>query len=182
MSQLNFEVPKTYEEALERKKQILDSLNKYNEDLLLGNPPELTDEEVENLRAEFEILDDYYMTKEEKTQYDVVQANPKKIVLWVLYCFYLALTAFLNFPLVYAYVGVFLVDLTQSIFKDDFSLIVYMILLGVVGLLNLLISFIIYLKVNSKEDKKILFYCFIAHGIYFVISFVLFVMMVYQVI
>lgn len=182
MSQIKFEIPKTYEEALERKKQILDSLNKYNEDLLLGNPSKLTDEEVENLRDEFEILDDHYLTKEEKTQYDVVPANPKKITLWVLFLLYMAFSAFISFPYVFVYIGAFMVDLTNKIFKDIFSLIVYIILIGLVGVLNCFITYMIYHKVKNKEDKKILMYFLIAHVAYFVICFTLFILMLYQVI
>ena len=170
MDQFKFEMPKTYEEALERKKEILDILNEYNEDLLLGNPTELTEEEVENLREEFEILDDHYLTKEEKKQYDVLQANPKRMVGWTLFFIYAAFIAFINFPLIFPHIGVLLIKITDKIFGKEFKLITYVILIGI---LSCLVSYIIYRKVKNKEDKKILFYFLIGHLAYFVIGFLL---------
>ncbi|MGI6758724.1 MAG: hypothetical protein ACOX40_02960 [Bacilli bacterium] len=182
MDQFKFEMPKTYEEALERKKEILDILNEYNEDLLLGNPTEVTEEEVENLREEFEILDDHYLTKEEKKQYDVLQANPKRMVGWTLFFIYAAFIAFINFPLIFPHIGVLLIKITDKIFGKEFKLITYVILIGLIGILSCLVSYIIYRKVKNKEDKKILFYFLIGHLAYFVIGFVIFLLLLYRVI
>lgn len=182
MKEIKFDPPKTYEEAIERKEKILETLNKYSEDLLLEKEPELTDEEAFNLREEFEILDDRYLTKEEKKQYDVIQANPKKIIGWIILFIYFAFQAFVNFPLVFSHVGILFIELTEKIFSQIYGLTVYVVLIGLFGVLNCFITYVIYRKIKSKEDKKILTFLLIGHVAYFVISFVIFLLTLYKVI
>ena len=52
-----FQAPTTYEEAVERKENLLNKLNKYNEELLEGKEPSLTEEEYTLVKEEYEFLD-----------------------------------------------------------------------------------------------------------------------------
>ena len=54
-----FQAPTTYEEAVERKENLLNKLNKYNEELLEGKEPSLTEEEYLLVQEEYEFLDCY---------------------------------------------------------------------------------------------------------------------------
>ena len=54
-----FQAPATYEEAVERKENLLNKLNKYNEELLEGKEPSLTEEEYLLVQEEYEFLDCY---------------------------------------------------------------------------------------------------------------------------
>ena len=47
-------IPDTYEEALARKKEVLELINAYNEAILNGNPPTMSDEEIDLLQEEFQ--------------------------------------------------------------------------------------------------------------------------------
>ena len=52
-----FKEPVTYEEAVERKENLLNKLNKYNEELLEGKETSLTEEEYALVKEEYEFLD-----------------------------------------------------------------------------------------------------------------------------
>ena len=54
-----FKEPVTYEEAVERKENLLNKLNKYNEELLEGKETSLTEEEYALVQEEYEFLDGY---------------------------------------------------------------------------------------------------------------------------
>lgn len=58
-----FTIPKTYEEALARKKEVLALINAYNEAILNDLPPTLSDEEIDALQEEYQVLNDLVIEK-----------------------------------------------------------------------------------------------------------------------
>jgi len=65
-------IPDTYEEALARKKEVLELINAYNEAILNGNPPTMSDEEIDLLQEEFQVLNDLVIEKEHDENGEVV--------------------------------------------------------------------------------------------------------------
>ncbi len=62
----------TYEEAVQRKEELLQKINEYNIALLEGKEPPYTEEEIDEMSEEYQILNDSLkLTKEEKKQKDV---------------------------------------------------------------------------------------------------------------
>ncbi|HHU23785.1 MAG: hypothetical protein PHG08_08280 [Bacilli bacterium] len=70
MKEIN--IPKTYEEALARKKEVLELINAYNEAILNGYPPTLSDEEIDLLQEEYLVLNDLVIEKEHDENGDIV--------------------------------------------------------------------------------------------------------------
>lgn len=67
MSDFEYQIPETYEEAVERKAYVLKLINEYNEALLLGKELPCSDEEIDRLQEEYQILNDHLaLTEEEK--------------------------------------------------------------------------------------------------------------------
>lgn len=67
MSDFEYQIPETYEEAVARKEEVLKLINEYNVALLLGNELPCSDEEIEQLQEEYQILNDHLaLTEEEK--------------------------------------------------------------------------------------------------------------------
>ena len=67
MSDFEYQIPETYEEAVARKEEVLKLINEYNVALLLGNELPCSDEEIEKLQEEYQILNDHLaLTEEEK--------------------------------------------------------------------------------------------------------------------
>lgn len=67
MSDYEIKIPDTYEEAIERKAYVLKLINEYNEALLLDKELPCTEEEIDRLQEEYQILDDHLaLTEEEK--------------------------------------------------------------------------------------------------------------------
>lgn len=67
MSDYEIQIPDTYEEAVERKAYVLKLINEYNEALLLGKDLPCSEEEIDRLQEEYQILNDHLeLTEEEK--------------------------------------------------------------------------------------------------------------------
>ena len=67
MSDFEYQFPETYEEAIERKAYVLKLINEYNEALLLGNELPCSEEEIDRLQEEYQILDEHLaLTEDEK--------------------------------------------------------------------------------------------------------------------
>lgn len=66
MSDFEYKIPDTYEEAVKRKADVLQMINDYNVALLLGNDLPYTDEEIEQLQEEYQILNDHLALTEEE--------------------------------------------------------------------------------------------------------------------
>ena len=56
MSDFEYQIPETYEEAVERKAYVLKLINEYNEALLLGKELPCSEEEIDRLQEEYQIL------------------------------------------------------------------------------------------------------------------------------
>lgn len=66
MSDFEYQIPDTYEEAVERKAYVLKLINEYNEALLLGKELPCSDEEIDKLQEEYQILNDHLALTEEE--------------------------------------------------------------------------------------------------------------------
>ena len=67
MSDFDIKIPDTYEEAVERKAYVLKLINEYNEALLLDKELPCSEEEIDRLQEEYQILNDHLaLTEEEK--------------------------------------------------------------------------------------------------------------------
>ena len=67
MSDFEYQIPETYEKAVERKAYVLKLINEYNEALLLGNELPCSEEEIDKLQEEYQILNDHLaLTEDEK--------------------------------------------------------------------------------------------------------------------
>ncbi len=66
MSDYEYQIPETYEEAVERKAYVLKLINEYNEALLLGKELPCSEEEIDRLQEEYQILDDHLALTEEE--------------------------------------------------------------------------------------------------------------------
>ena len=66
MSDFEYQLPDTYEEAVERKAYVLKLINEYNEALLLGKELPCSDEENDRLQEEYQILNDHLALTEEE--------------------------------------------------------------------------------------------------------------------
>jgi hypothetical protein len=159
--------PKSYEEAIERKKEILKVLNKYNEDILLNNPTDLSEEQVEQLNEEFEILDENYIGEEEKEQIDAVHANPLKVLVYVGFFLYFIFEGFILFHQSLLYELDFLVQKTNLVTE----IWVYCVLIGIFGVINILVTFLFFTKTKNSYDRKLMFALLIIHALYFIANF-----------
>lgn len=64
-----YELPDTYEEAVARKEEVLQKINEYNEALFSEAPLPFSEEELDDLQEEFQILNDRLrLTEKEKLQ------------------------------------------------------------------------------------------------------------------
>ena len=67
MSDFEYQIPETYDEAVKRKAEVLQMINDYNVALLLGNDLPYSEEEIERLQEEYQILNDHLaLTDEER--------------------------------------------------------------------------------------------------------------------
>ena len=63
----NYEIPSTYEEAVLRKQELLEKINEYNEAFFNETDLPYTEEEIEELQEEYQILNDHLqLTDKEK--------------------------------------------------------------------------------------------------------------------
>jgi hypothetical protein len=167
MNNKEYVEPMSYEEAIERKKEILKVLNKYNEDILLNNPTELTEEQVEQLKEEYEILDENVINEEEKEQIDAVHANPKKVLAYVGIFLYFIFEGFILFYWTLLLELGFLVQKTNL----EAEMWVLYLIAGGFGLLNLLFSFFLFTRTKNSYDRKLMLVLFFAHTLYFIANF-----------
>lgn len=69
MSDFEYQIPETYEEAVARKAEVLKLINEYNEALLLEKELPCTEEEIDRLQEEYQILNDHLaLTDEERLE------------------------------------------------------------------------------------------------------------------
>lgn len=62
-----FEIPETYEDAVNRKQELLDKINEYNDAFFNNQPLPYTDEEIDAFQEEYQLLNDHLqLTEEEK--------------------------------------------------------------------------------------------------------------------
>ena len=66
MSDFEYQIPETYDEAVKRKADVLQMINDYNVALLLGNDLPYSEEEIEKLQEEYQILNDLLALTEEE--------------------------------------------------------------------------------------------------------------------
>lgn len=77
MSDKKINIPENYDEALKRKNEVLEMINKYNELMFTeGATLPFTDEEIALLQEEYLILDEYVgLTDQEKEAYQKLESN-----------------------------------------------------------------------------------------------------------
>ena len=66
MSDSEYQIPETYDEAVKRKADVLQMINDYNVALLLGNDLPYSEEEIERLQEEYQILNDHLALTEDE--------------------------------------------------------------------------------------------------------------------
>ena len=66
MSDFEYQIPETYDEAVKRKADVLQMINDYNVALLLGNDLPYSEEEIERLQEEYQILNDHLALTEDE--------------------------------------------------------------------------------------------------------------------
>ena len=76
MSDFEYQFPETYEEAVERKAYVLKLINEYNEALLLGNELPCSEEEIDRLQEEYQILDEHLALTEDGLKFPEINRFP----------------------------------------------------------------------------------------------------------
>jgi hypothetical protein len=173
-----FQAPATYEEAVERKENLLNKLNKYNEELLEGKEPSLTEEEYTLVKEEYEFLDCYvdvdaeFASSEEVT--DKKFLDKVNLFVWI----YAMVMFFANLYFVQQSIGYSLLSKFLTAEWLDFSKfglwisVTGMFLIYPLGLLIIGILIKLFAFKKDAASKKTFKYVFIGHIIFMLINFV----------
>lgn len=172
-----FQEPATYEEAVERKENLLNKLNKYNEELLEGKEPSLTDEEYALVQEEYEFLDCYvdvdaeFAESEEVTDKKFLDRVNLFVWLYAIVMFFANLY-FVQQSIGYSILSKFLTAkwLDFSNTKLWFSVmgmfIIYPLILLIIGIVIKIFAF-----KKNEASKKAFKYVFLGQIIFMLINF-----------
>lgn len=172
-----FQAPATYEEAVERKENLLNKLNKYNEELLEGKEPSLTDEEYALVQEEYEFLDCYvdvdaeFAESEEVTDKKFLDRVNLFVWLYAIVMFFANLY-FVQQSIGYSILSKFLTAkwLDFSNTKLWFSVmgmfIIYPLILLIIGIVIKIFAF-----KKNEASKKAFKYVFLGQIIFMLINF-----------
>ena len=173
-----FQEPATYEEAVERKENLLNKLNKYNEELLEGKEPSLTEEEYALVQEEYEFLDCYvdvdaeFAESEEVTDKKFLDRVNLFVWLYAIVMFFANLY-FVQQSIGYSILSKFLTAkwLDFSNTKLWFSVmgmfIIYPLILLIIGIVIKIFAF-----KKNEASKKAFKYVFLGQIIFMLINFV----------
>ena len=172
-----FQEPATYEEAVERKENLLNKLNKYNEELLEGKEPSLTEEEYSLVQEEYEFLDCYvdvdaeFAESEEVTDKKFLDRVNLFVWLYAIVMFFANLY-FVQQSIGYSILAKFLTAkwLDFSNTKLWFSVvgmfIIYPLILLIIGIVIKIFAF-----KKNEASKKAFKYVFLGQIIFMLINF-----------
>ena len=172
-----FQEPATYEEAVERKENLLNKLNKYNEELLEGKEPSLTEEEYALVQEEYEFLDCYvdvdaeFAESEEVTDKKFLDRVNLFVWLYAIVMFFANLY-FVQQSIGYSILSKFLTAkwLDFSNTKLWFSVmgmfIIYPLILLIIGIVIKIFAF-----KKNEASKKAFKYVFLGQIIFMLINF-----------
>ncbi len=172
-----FQEPATYEEAVERKENLLNKLNKYNEELLEGKEPSLTEEEYALVQEEYEFLDCYvdvdaeFAESEEVTDKKFLDRVNLFVWLYAIVMFFANLY-FVQQSIGYSILAKFLTAkwLDFSNTKLWFSVmgmfIIYPLILLIIGIVIKIFAF-----KKNEASKKAFKYVFLGQIIFMLINF-----------
>ena len=172
-----FQEPATYEEAVERKENLLNKLNKYNEELLEGKEPSLTEEEYSLVQEEYEFLDCYvdvdaeFAESEEVTDKKFLDRVNLFVWLYAIVMFFANLY-FVQQSIGYSILSKFLTAkwLDFSNTKLWFSVmgmfIIYPLILLIIGIVIKIFAF-----KKNEASKKAFKYVFLGQIIFMLINF-----------
>ena len=172
-----FQEPATYEEAVERKEKLLNKLNKYNEELLEGKEPSLTEEEYLLVQEEYEFLDCYvdvdaeFAESEEVTDKKFLDRVNLFVWLYAIVMFFANLY-FVQQSIGYSILSKFLTAkwLDFSNTKLWFSVvgmfIIYPLILLIIGIVIKIFAF-----KKNEASKKAFKYVFLGQIIFMLINF-----------
>lgn len=172
-----FQEPATYEEAVERKENLLNKLNKYNEELLEGKEPSLTEEEYALVQEEYEFLDCYvdvdaeFAKSEEVTDKKFLDRVNLFVWLYAIVMFFANLY-FVQQSIGYSILSKFLTAkwLDFSNTKLWFSVmgmfIIYPLILLIIGIVIKIFAF-----KKNEASKKAFKYVFLGQMIFMLINF-----------
>ncbi len=172
-----FKEPVTYEEAVERKENLLNKLNKYNEELLEGKETSLTEEEYALVQEEYEFLD--CLVDVEAEFADSEEVTDKKFLdkvnlfVWI----YAMAMFFANFYFVQQSIGYSLLSKFLTTEWLDFSniklwisvtgmFVIYPIILLIIGIVIKIFAF-----KKDLASKKAFNYVFLGQIVFTIINF-----------
>lgn len=174
-----FKTPTTYEEAVERKENLLNKLNKYNEEILEGKELSLTDEELALVQEEYEFLDclvdvdaEFAKTEESGEKKFLDKVN---IFVWI----YAMVMFFANLYFIQQHIGYSILskfltaswlDLSNAAlwFSIMGMFIIYPAILLIIGIFVKIFAF-----KKDKVSKKTFNYVFLGQIIFTIINFVI---------
>ncbi len=180
-----FKMPETREEAAKRKEELLEKINKYNEEYFAGTPS-LSEEEINLIQEEYQFLDDLVDIEEDYAKID----EPKEqkfldkvsILVWIyaMFAFFSSLF-FVQQPIGLNLIFAKIYNLgwfeglgnTAIWFLITGSFLVYPVLLGIIGLVLKLVAF-----KKTPEDKKAFKYVFLGQIVCLLINFIIIYFMV----
>ncbi len=174
-----FKIPETMEEALKRREEVLEQINKYNEEYFDGTTT-LTDEEIALLQEEYQFLNE--LIEEEpvvEAQMDVEKNffDKVNIFIWI----YAVFALFSSFYMLQHVVGFSFLEQIIQIgdsqwvydFPDWLVLIVilgsFLIYPSILVLIGGLLKLLVFKK--TKEDKKAFLYIYLGQIALNVINF-----------
>lgn len=172
-----FKEPVTYEEAVERKENLLNKLNKYNEELLEGKETSLTEEEYALVQEEYEFLDGYvdveaeFADSEEET--DKKFLDKVNLFVWI----YAMAMFFANLYFVQQSIGYSLLSKFLTAEWLDLSniklwlsvtgmFVIYPIILLIIGIVIKIFAF-----KKDSASKKAFNYVFLGQIVFTIINF-----------
>lgn len=174
-----FKTPTTYEEAVERKENLLNKLNKYNEEILEGKELSLTDEELALVQEEYEFLDcfvdvdaEFAKTEESGEKKFLDKVN---IFVWI----YAMVMFFANLYFIQQHIGYSILSkfLTAS-WLDLSNTALWFSIMGMFIIYPAILLIIgIFVKIfalkKDKVSKKTFNYVFLGQIIFTIINFVI---------
>lgn len=175
-----FKMPETREEAVKRKEELFEKINKYNEEYFSGNPT-LSEEEINLIQEEYQFLDDLVDIEEDYAKVD----EPKEqkfldkvnIFVWI----YAMFALFSGFYFIQQRFGFYVI--LMNIFDETLfstltnvelwflvfgSFVAYPVVLAVIGLILKIFAF-----KKSAESRKAFKYVFLGQIAFLIINFVI---------
>jgi len=155
--------------ALERKEEILKTINQYNEEILTNGVSEISESLVEELEEEYAILDDEYP---EKVVEEYKESWFSRVSWWILA--YPFLITFLTLPSMVKIIGLEVHYVIRRVVPNMPVLSALWFYLAVILFLYPIIILVITWTINGfikkSENKRAFKWVFIYHIAYFVIT------------